>query len=111
MYLVAITCDKAGKEYTDVFPGKNGEIEELGTLASVLLDEVDGEGEIHFYSAEVDELGRVEMPGSGAPDPICGFRATGGTLETLVFSPFSGSFVTENDYDYEYRIYRYTESY
>ena len=111
MYLIAKTVDKDGKEYIDIFPGKTGEIEKLETLAYVLLEEVDGEGVVHFYSAEVDELGRVEMPGNGSPEPIIGFRATGGIMETLVFSPFSGSFVTEKAYEYEYRIYRYTESY
>lgn len=106
MTLVAKTVDKDGKEYIDVFPGKTGKIEELKTLAVALLDEVDGKGEVHFYSSELDELGRVEMPGNGSPDPIIGFRATGdGELKILIFSPYSGEFVTESEYTYEERVY------
>ena len=102
MYLVSITRDKAGKEFTDIFPGKTGEIEELENLATILLEEVDGKGEIHFYSSELDDLGRVETPCNGAPDPIIGFRATGDDeLKVLVFSPYSGEFVTESEYVYE----------
>ena len=103
MYLVAIT-HKDGKEFTDIFPDKTGEIEGLETLAAILLEEVDGEGEIHFYSAEIDELGRVETPANGCPEPIIGFRATGETLETLIHSPYSGEFVTETEYAYEERV-------
>ena len=104
MYLIAKTVDKTGKEFIDVFPGKTGD-DDLEAIASALLEEVDGKGDVYFYSSEVDELGRVEMPGNGSPDPIIGFRATGGTMETLIHSPYSGEFVTESEYTYEERVY------
>ncbi len=105
MYLVAKTVQKDSKEFIDIFPGKTEDYD-LETLAHILLEEVDGEGEVHFYAAELDEIGRVETPVNGAPDPICGFRGTGtGELVYLLHSPFSGKFVSDFEYGYEERVY------